>query len=46
METNFLDILLRVILERGRLANMMILNRMVSEEERKVTIEDHYSLVS
>ena len=45
-KTDLLDILSRVMPERGRLATTMISDRVVSEEERKEAIEDLYSLAS
>jgi len=44
--TDLLDILSRVMPERGRLARMMISDRVVSEEERKEAIRDLCSLAS
>ena len=45
-KTDLLNNLSRVILERGRLAKTMISDRVVSEEERKVAVEDLCSLAS
>lgn len=45
-KTDLLDILSRVMPERGRLATTMISDRVVSEEERKEAIEDLCSLAS
>ncbi|KAK3175952.1 hypothetical protein OEA41_007274 [Lepraria neglecta] len=44
--TDLLDILSRVMPERGRLAKMMISDRVVMEEERKEAIQDLCSLAS
>ena len=44
--TDLLDILSRVMPERGRLAKTMISDRVVSEEERKEAIQDLCSLAS
>ena len=44
--TDLLDILSRVMPKRGRLARVMISDRVVSEEERKEAIRDLCSLAS
>ena len=44
--TDLLDVLSRVMSERGRLARVMISDRVMSEEERKEAIRDLCSLAS
>lgn len=43
---DLLEILLRVIPERGLLTQTMILDKVISEEERRQTMEDLCSLAS